>query len=102
MIHMMDAGLLEHLTDALAASRRGATTRPVSVTLPTPLADAYRLLADNGMIDSVSVATTHALEAALQALVVGLRLDAIYAEHPEVRPTDEEIEALAARAGLRQ
>jgi hypothetical protein len=97
----MDTQLLERLTEALAASRRGASTRPVSVTLPGPLAEAYRLLADRGLIDSVSIAATRALEDSLQALVVGMRLDAIYAEHPEVRPTAEEIAAMAARGGHR-
>lgn len=60
----------------------------------------YRLLADHGLIDSVSVAATRALEDGLQALIVGMRLDAIYAEHPEVRPTEGEIEAMAVRGGL--
>lgn len=94
----MEKALLERLTEALAASRGGAGTRPVSVTLPAPLADAYRLLADRGVIESVSVAATRALEEALQALVIGMRLDAIYAEHPEARPSEEEIAAMAAHA----
>lgn len=47
-----------------------------------------------------SVAATHALEGALQALIVGMRLDAIYAEHPEARPTEEEIAEMAERAGF--
>lgn len=98
---MVDAGLLEQLTEALAASRRGATTKPVSMTLPTPLADAYRLLADHGVIDSVSIAATRALQEALQALVVGMRLDAIYEDHPEAQPSAEEIDAMAGQAGLR-
>lgn len=96
----MESGLLGQLTEALEASRQGAATKPVSVTLPGPLADAYRLLADQGLIDSVSVATTRALEEALQAVVVGMRLDAIYDEHPEARPTPEESDALARQAGL--
>lgn len=99
---VMDHALLDQLTEALAASRRGATTKPVSVTLPTPLADAYRLLADRGLIDSVSLATTGALEEALQAIIVGMRLDVIYEEHPEARPTEEEIDAMAERAGLHE
>jgi hypothetical protein len=84
----------------LSQARRGATTRPVSVTLPAPLADAFRLLADQGVIDSVSVAATRALEDALQAVIVGMRLDAIYAEHPDARPTDDEVAALADRGGV--
>lgn len=96
------ADLLEELTDALAGARQGATTKPVSVTLPAPLADAFRLLADRGLIDSVSVATTHALEEALQAVIVGMRLDAIYAEHPDARPSEQEIAQMAERAGVAQ
>jgi len=92
--------LLDELTEALARTRQGATTRPVSVTLPTPLAEAFRLLADRGLIDSVSVATTHALEEALQAVIVGMRLDAIYEEQPEARPSEDEIAQMAERAGV--
>ena len=92
--------LLDELTEALAKAREGATTRPVSVTLPAPLADAFRLLADRGVIDSVSVAATRALEDALQAVIVGMRLDAIYAEDPDARPTEDEIAQMAARAGV--
>jgi CBS domain-containing protein len=96
----VDAELLDELTEALANARQGATTRPVSVTLPAPLADAFRLLADRGLIDSVSVAATRALEDALQAVIVGLRLDAIYAEHPEARPAEDEIAEMAEHAGV--
>ncbi len=96
----VDIGLMDELAEALAAARRGATTKPVSVTLPAPLADAFRLLADRGLIDSVSIAATRALEEALQALIIGMRLDAIYAEHPEVRPTEHQIAEMAQRAGF--
>ena len=96
----MNTELLDELTEALARTRQGATTRPVSVTLPTPLAEAFRLLADRGLIDSVSVATTQALEEALQAVIVGMRLDAIYEEQPEARPSEDEIAQMAERAGV--
>lgn len=96
----METELIDELSEALAAARRGATTRPVSVTLPAPLADAFRLLADRGHIDSVSVAATDALEEALQAVIVGMRLDAIYAEHPDARPTEQDVAEMAERAGL--
>ena len=78
----MDAELIDELSEALAAARRGATTKPVSVTIPVPLADAFRRLADHGLIDRVSEATTRALEQALQAVIVGMRLDAIYDAQP--------------------
>jgi hypothetical protein len=38
--------------------------------------DAFRNLSDRGLIDSASVAVAHALEDALQAVIVGMRLDA--------------------------
>ena len=96
----MNTELLDELTEALARTRQGATTRPVSVTLPTPLAEAFRLLADRGLIGSVSVATTQALEEALQAVIVGMQLDAIYEEHPDARPSEDEIAQMAERAGV--
>jgi Arc/MetJ-type ribon-helix-helix transcriptional regulator len=96
----MDAELIDELSEALAAARRGATTKPVSVTVPVPLAEAFRRLADRGLIDSVSEATTHALEEALQAVIVGMRLDAIYGAHPEDRPSEDEVAEMAERAGV--
>lgn len=96
----MDAELLDELSEALTAARRGGTTKPVSVTVPVPLADAFRRLADRGLIGSVSEATTHALENALQAVIVGMRLDAIYEAHPEDRPSEDEVAKMAERAGV--
>jgi Arc/MetJ-type ribon-helix-helix transcriptional regulator len=96
----MDAELIDELSEALAAARRGATTKPVSVTVPVPLAEAFRRLADRGLIDSVSEAVTHALEESLQAVIVGMRLDAIYEAHPEDRPSEDEVAELAERAGV--
>lgn len=92
-----DQDLLDRLAAALDATRRGAPTKPVSVTLPQPLAEAFRLLADEGVIDNVSTAVSHALEDVLQAHVIGMRLDALYAEHPDARPSPEEVAAMAAR-----
>ncbi len=90
--------LLDRLTRALEQTRAGAPTKPVSVTLPAPLAEALRLLADEGLIDSVSVVAAQALEDVLQARVVGMRLDGLYARHPEAAPGEAEIAAAAARA----
>ncbi len=98
---MADVDLYEELSEALAASRRGAATRPVSVTLPAPLADAFKLLAEHGHEDNVSAATVEALTGRLQSIVIGLRLDQIYEEFPDARPAEEEIQEMAARAGVR-
>lgn len=95
----MGAELIDELSEALAAARRGATAKPVSVTVPVPLADAFRLLADRVLIESVSEATTHAFEEALQA-VVGMRLEAVYEAHPDARPSEDEVAEMAARAGV--
>lgn len=96
----MDAERLDELTEALARIRQGAEADPVSAMLPVPHAEAVRLLADRGLIDSVSGTTARALGEALQAVVIGTRLDAIYAEHPEARPSEEEVAQMAQRAGV--
>lgn len=96
----IDTDLLERLTEALAASRGGAPTKPVSVTLPAPLAEALRLLVDHGRIGSVSEVATRALDEVLQAHVIGMRLDALYEADPSLRPSEDEVAAMAARAGL--
>ena len=72
----------------------------MSVTLPGPLADAFRALADAGVVGSVSDATTRALLDALQSQIIGLRLDALYEQDPDARLSEEEVAAMAARAGV--
>ena len=96
----IDDPLLDRLTRALEQTRLGAPPKPVSVTLPAPLAEAFRLLVDRGAIDSVSVVAAQALEDVLQAMVVGMRLDALYTADPDARPEEDEVADLARATGL--
>ncbi|MEE8601135.1 hypothetical protein [Euzebya tangerina] len=89
-----DDALFSRLVEALERTRSGAATKPVSVTLPAPLAEAFRLLADEGMIDSVSVAASRALEDVLQAVVIGMRVNQISDRDPQATPTQAEVAAL--------
>lgn len=84
------------LADALA----GARTKPVTVTLPAPLAEAYRHLVTDGVEASVSAAVTDALVDRLQTLLWDLRLESLYAHRPELRPTDAEVNAMGAEMRL--
>lgn len=95
-----DQDLYTRLVDALEASRGGAVTKPVSVTLPAPLAEALRLLVDAGRIGSVSEVAARALDEVLQAHVVALRLESLYADAPDAEPGEAAIEAMARRAGV--
>ena len=97
---MTTYGLYEQLSDLFAEVQAGATTRPVSVTLPAPMADAYKLLADHGQEENVSAAVADALLTRLQSILIGLRLDMIYDEFPDARPSEVEIAEMAARIGV--
>lgn len=92
--------LYDDLAGLLAAVPDAGNTRPVSVTLPAPLADAFRLLSERGLVDNVSAATREALEGHLRSLMLRLRLDAMYERHPESRPSEEEVQAMATRLGI--
>lgn len=89
-----------------AATSRDTSALPRSLDPPVPggallpLALFTGVETGLGLIDSVSVATIRALEEAFQAVVVGMRLDAVYADHPEVRQSEDEIARMAERAGL--
>lgn len=96
----MSDDLLDQLREAMAETRAGATTRPVSVTLPEPLADAFKLLSAAGHEQNVSAAATAALEARLQSIMIGLQADAVYAEFPDARPTEDDVAAMADRLGV--
>ena len=97
---MTDAELLDELSTLFVAVREGASTRPVSVTLPAPMADAFRLLAEHGLEENVSAAVTDALLPRLQSVLIGLRLDLVYEEFPDARPSEEEIHQMAERLGV--
>lgn len=49
----------------------------------------------------MSAATVEALTGRLQSIVIGLRLDQVYEEFPDARPSEEEVQEMAARAGIR-
>lgn len=91
----------EQLADALERlSRGGARTRPVSVSLPTPLADALGQLAEAGVVHSTSAAATEALTAWAYNRLLRLTLDEIYRESPDLRPSPERVRALADELGV--
>lgn len=94
---MTTGELYARLSELFTEVREGATTRPVSVTMPAPMAEAYRLLADHGEIETVSAAVVDALLTRLQSTLIGLRLDLIYEEFPDARPGAEEIAEMASR-----
>ena len=91
---------VESLAGLLGESLAGASTDRVTVTLPRPLAEAFRLLAHQGVERSVSAAATEALTDRLQTLLWDARLERLYREHPELRPSEDEVDAMAAEMGL--
>lgn len=93
------------VADALAAAldelaRGTARTRPISVSLPGPLLDALQALAQDGRISSTSAAVTEALIKWIHNQLLRLTLDEIYDEHPDLRPTPEQVIAMARRVGI--
>lgn len=92
----------EHLAVALERLEQGETrTRPVSVSLPGPLADALAQLAEAGVVHSTSSAATEALTRWAYNRLLRLSLDEVYEESPDLRPSDEDVRALAGRLGVR-
>ncbi len=92
--------LYDQVAELLHQSRSGAPTRPMSVTVPAPLADAFRLLADHDRVTNVSAAVVEAMTGRLQSIVIGLHLEETYAEFPDSRPTEDEVQAMAVRMGV--
>ncbi|MGH3322331.1 MAG: hypothetical protein ACRDN9_19595 [Streptosporangiaceae bacterium] len=90
----------EQLADALERLGQGDTrTRPVSMSLPGPLADALAQLADAGVVHSTSAAA-EALTSWAYNRLLRLTLDEIYHENPDLRPSRERVRALADRLGV--
>ena len=94
------AELLADALDVLEAGQR--RTRPVSVSVPEPLIDAVQCLVATGTVPSTSAAVTDALTSWLRNRVLHLQLEELFAEHPDLRPTEQEIHETLAQLGLRR
>jgi Arc/MetJ-type ribon-helix-helix transcriptional regulator len=91
------------LADALDSVAAGQQrTRPVSVSIPEPLIDAVQRLVADGAVSSASSAVSTALAAWLRNQVLHAQLEEIFAEHPDLRPTEESIARTLASLGLRR
>lgn len=91
----------EVLAAAVAAVTAGQTrTRPVSMSLPAPLADALQDLAASGVIDSASAVTTRALLAWSHNELLRLSLDELYEQQPDLRPAPDRVREVAAEFGV--
>jgi plasmid stabilization system protein ParE len=89
---------LDALADLLADLDGGqASTRPVSIALPAPLADALRLLTESGVLTSTSAAASAELERLVRNLALRLQLDELYRDRPDLRPDEETVAAVRAR-----
>ncbi len=91
----------DQLANALERLSQGETrTRPVSMSLPGPLADALVQLSEAGIVHSTSAAATEALTQWAYNRLVRLSLDEIYADSPDLRPSPDSVQALADRLGV--
>jgi transglutaminase-like putative cysteine protease len=91
----------DRLADALERLSRGETrTRPVSISLPGPLADALTQLSEAGVVHSTSAAATEALTQWAYNRLLRLSLDEIYQDSPDLRPSPERVRELADRLGV--
>jgi plasmid stabilization system protein ParE len=89
---------LDALADLLADLDGGqASTRPVSIALPAPLADALLLLTESGVLTSTSAAASAELERLVRNLALRLQLDELYRDRPDLRPDEETVAAVRAR-----
>ena len=88
----------DKLADALERLSQGETrTRPVSMSLPGPLADALTQLSEAGVVPSTSAAATEALTQWAYNRLLRLSLDEIYQENPDLRPSPERVREVANR-----
>jgi Arc/MetJ-type ribon-helix-helix transcriptional regulator len=90
----------EALAEALQRVAKGARTRPVSVSLPGPLVEALQQLTDAGLVASTSAAATEALTQWAYNHLLRLTLNEVYEEQPELRPSPEQVRAMATRLGV--
>jgi Arc/MetJ-type ribon-helix-helix transcriptional regulator len=86
--------------DSVAAGQQ--RTRPVSVSIPEPLIDAVQRLVADGAVGSTSSAMTSALAAWLRNQVLHAQLEEVFAEHPDLRPTEDGIAQTLTELGLRR
>ncbi|MGH8907449.1 MAG: hypothetical protein ACRD0K_13220 [Egibacteraceae bacterium] len=92
MAQQIDLDAVAELLARLDAGDVG--TRPVSVALPVPLAEALRLLVEAGLLPSTSAAASAQLERVARNLVLRLQLDDVYRQHPDLRPSEEAVAAV--------
>lgn len=72
----------------------------MSVSVPEPLLDAIARLVADGAVNSASAAVTEALTVWLRNRILHLQLEEIFTEHPDLRPTEQEIRQTLAELGL--
>lgn len=100
-----DVGALAAPTGLARATRPGAAAgRPPrqkrSVTLDAPLAEAVDQLVEDGAAESFSAAINDAAARWVANQHLGRALDALYADDPGARPTQDAVRAAATRLGL--
>lgn len=96
----MENPAADTLARALAELAGGARTRPISVSLPGPLIDAIQALVEDKAASSTSAVVTEALTSWVHNRLLRTTLDEIYDGQPDLRPTIDDIEAMARRVGI--
>lgn len=93
--------LSKALAEALARPDDRQRTRPVSVSIPEPLIEALQAVVAAGGAPSTSAAVSSAVTTWVRNRLLQAQLEEIYAEHPDLRPTEEGIARTLAGLGLR-